>query len=524
MSSPVDPDLQQRREYLARRKQELEEQSRLQRELPHKYGWKWYEWAWQFNQSRNKYAFLCAGNQISKSSSQIRTCIEWATEPELWPVLWRTRPYQFWYLYPTLEVATVEFNEKWETEFLPNGSLKDHPQYGWKAEYGARKIIKAIHFNSGVSVYFKSYATNVMALQTSSAHAIFCDEELPEDLYPEINMRIAATDGYFRMVFTATLGQEFWRRVIEEQGTEMELLPGADKFRASMYDCLTYRDGTPSHWTKERIQRVIDVLPTQAEVERRVFGRFVKADGLKYPSFIPKAAPKGNIYKEGYGKVPHGWLVYAGVDVGSGGLAHPAAIVFLAVAPDFTKGRVIACWRGDKLVTTAGDVLTRYVQMREELGVEVEQCSYDWQSADFRTVADRAGVPVSKADKGDRGEGLINSLFKLLALEVPDDVEGQKLQGELRSLLVDTDKSKAKDDLIDGLRFAVSAVPWDFEKILDKRKALIPAAPVSDVEKQRRDEIEARRGEVFDGESGRVFTGMEDVEWEIAEFNKTLED
>lgn len=519
-------DLEERKKYLLQKHAELKEKERLQVELPHKYGWKWYDWAWEFHTTRARFAYLCAGNQISKSSTQVRTCIEWATNPELWPELWATRPRQFWYLYPTLNVATVEFDEKWEPEFMPKGSMKTHPVTGWRV-VREKNLVKAIEFNSGVTVYFKSYATNVQALQTSSAHAVFCDEELPEDLYPEISFRIAGVNGYFRMVFTATLGQEYWRRVIEEVGTDMEIQPNAFKRQVTTYDCLRYTDGTPSHWTKERIEELKQALPTQAEIDRRIYGRFVKAEGLVYQSYTSKFFPRGNIHKDVDGVVPSGWKIFAGVDVGSGGHAHPAAIVFLAVSPDYTQGRVVRCWRGDKIVTTAQDVLEKYIDLRGNW--EIEGCYYDHQSADFRTVAERSGETVIKADKGDKGQGLINSLFKNLALTIPDTDEGRKLQGELRSLREDADKAKAKDDLIDALRFSVASVPWDFEKLIKNRfKQIVPAEPKSFLELQREREIAARRGEevegeIFDSESGRIYAGADDVALEMDEFNADLE-
>ena len=58
-------------------------------------------------------------------------------------------------------------------------------------------------------------------------------------------------------------------------------------------------------------------------------------EGLKYPSFQKHV----NVVKPYFELIEKDkWLKYAAVDVGSGGKAgHPAAIVFLAVRPDFQK-------------------------------------------------------------------------------------------------------------------------------------------------------------------------------------------
>jgi hypothetical protein len=159
----------------------LEQKLELQEGLPHLYGFPWYPWAREFFESQHKYNFLCAANQISKSSTQIRKAIHWATEQSLWPKLWKSKPLQFWYLYPTAEVATVEFEKKWVPEFLPRGKYKDDPIYGWKADY-IKDSIQAIHFNSGVSIYFKSYAQKTANLQTGTVWVIWADEEMPQVL------------------------------------------------------------------------------------------------------------------------------------------------------------------------------------------------------------------------------------------------------------------------------------------------------------------------------------------------------
>lgn len=129
-----------------------------------------YAWQWDFYQSKNRMLLLTAANQIGKSSIQIRKDIHWATEPKLWPLLWPTSHHnvaQFWYLYPTLDVATIEFQKKWVPEWLPRNSMKKDSQYGWEAEMKAKKI-NALHFNTGVSIYFKSYAQQAQDLQTGT--------------------------------------------------------------------------------------------------------------------------------------------------------------------------------------------------------------------------------------------------------------------------------------------------------------------------------------------------------------------
>jgi hypothetical protein len=288
-----------------------------------------------------------------------------------------------WYLYPNQATATDEFKEKWIQTLLPSGEFETHPIYGWKAEY-KNKIIHKVTFNTGYTIYFKTYNQNVHDLQAGSAFAIDTDEECPIEIMPEIQARLFATDGQFSMAFTATKGQDEWRRTIERIGHEDELYPNAFKLRVSAYDCLKYQDGTPTIWTEERIKRNIAACTSQLEVQKRIFGRFVMATGLKYPQFKRDKNmakfPRGKDKMEFQG-VPKGWSIYSGIDYGSGGEEnHPSAIVFLSVNPEMTKVRLFKCKRFDKVEMTQADLLQEYIDMRGKMKPIKEV--YDWAAKD----------------------------------------------------------------------------------------------------------------------------------------------
>jgi phage terminase large subunit-like protein len=445
---------------LVKKKRLLEaKKSLMQRELPHLYLFKWYRWAWDFFNSTNKITLLCAANQISKSSTQIRRFIDWATDDTKWEDLWPNQvPNLFWYFYPTKEVATVEFFKKW-SQFLPAGSMKDDPKYGWKPVF-AKSFIDRIEFNSGVSIYFKSYNQSVMSLQSSTVFAVGCDEELPETYYDELMFRLAATDGYFSMAFTATIGQELWWRAMECVGKESEFLPDAHKIQVSMYDCMEYRDGSETPWTEDRIKKIIDKCKSKAEVLRRVYGRFVKEGGKTYHTFDPAEhyiAPNYEMIRK--------WHKYCAVDIGSGGSdGHPSAIIFIAVKPDGTQGVVYKGWRGDGIQTTAGDVYNKYLELK---GRDViTRKWYDWASADFNAITTRLGDPFEKANKShDLGEDLVNTLYSNNMLKIFNTEELRKLGGEMITLQKSTPKNKAKDDFIDAQRYCAVEIPWNLTKI-----------------------------------------------------------
>ena len=410
------------------------------------------------------------------SSIQIRKRIDIATRPDMWPKLWprafkvnpNTKPMS-WYLYPNQTTTLDEYYEKWVKTLLPKEEYKDHPIYGWKSEI-RNKILKSITFNTGYTIYFKTYNQNVSDLQAGTAYAIDCDEELVYGLFPELSARLFATDGQFSMAFTATLGQEEWRQAMDF-GDRGETFKDAWKRTISMYDCTKYADGTETEWTLERIKQKEAMCSSRTEVRRRIYGEFVKVEGLKYSGFdrvrnLVKY-PRGHTGQEFRG-VPKGWMVYSGVDIGSGGkTGHPSAYVFISVNPDFNKLRVFKCRRLDKIDTTAGDTLKHYINDRGDIK-PVMQC-YDWASKDFGTIAERSGEYFVKAEKSHAiGEQVLNAAFKSGMLKIYDDgIEARKLAYELEILGVDDEKRRSKDDLIDALRYAITRIPIDWKDILN---------------------------------------------------------
>ena len=777
----MDPNLSEedRKKILAQKIVETQNRTALRIGLPFLHGFKWYDWAKKFYDSKNKICLLTAANQISKSSTQIRKCINWATDKDLWPDLWVTQPNLFWYLYPTQDVINIEFETKWK-QFLPRGTFQEDPYYGWEV-IRSGKDIAGIRFKSGVTVLFKTYGQNVHALQSSTVYAMFCfdgktpvetadgikniediskkdvvytskgsscvlntvsrdantiirvlnngiiieatpdhyfktergewiqyqdlkeedilssqmlnakssystgfttsdilsqktvgitisamaldillidtcteqsindilekyqkdmsfttkmkmlqimtlaiwrlylksnthgftnlksgaikeiliciknlyakyatqnsnleqvselrqervlknaedylmaqkliatsvelniskekiaeissktyvlngvtderknkvyclktdtgdfklfdfivkncDEELPIDLFDELIFRLTATDGYFSMVFTATRGQDEWRRAMEPGEHEIEFLPEAFKMTVSMYDCMQYEDGSPSPWTRERILEKEMRCSSHNEILKRIHGKFILDEGaLKYESFDHKRHIKDKH------PLPKGWNIYVGIDIGSGGAkGHPSAICYLAVNPTFTEGRIFAGWRGDKIITTAGDVVEKNIELKKKLNIRPTRQLYDWGSKDFFTIASRMGEAFEPAEKNHAfGEDLINTLFKNDMLFIYRDDELVKLTIELGSIRKDANKKHAKDDFIDAMRYAASKVPWDFTNLGKKYED----QPVPEAELTPEEASKRKRLEYWEGESQRI--ADEFAEW-----------
>lgn len=497
--------------------------TQLHEDLPHIYGWKWYRWARAFYESINRINLLCAANQISKSSTAIRKNIEWAGNRKRWEI-WDIQPKQFWYFYPTNEVATIEVEKKWIPEFMPRGQMKHDPGYGWDIEHSGGEV-QALHFRSGVSIFFKSYSQKLINLQTATVHMITGDEEMPEDYVDELLARLRATKGIFNQVFTATQGYQLWYRAMECIGTADEAFITAFKQTISLEECQIYDDGTPSRWTDEAVKEAIAQCTSHNEVLRRIHGRFVKEEGRKYGAFDQRRNVGLPI------DVPKDWKIYGGVDVGSGGKGRSAgAVVFIATDPLFTKGRVIRTWRGDLEETTAADILEKYRILKAKDAVTL--ACYDYQSREFGLIADRSGEPFIKADKARHsGEQILNTIFQAGALVVDGGVhDNQKLITELMSVPAGDKNRKFQDDLTDALRYVAAMIPWDFTKIApgsalsfddsetgDRGESRAPDA--SWTEKQYQEwEVKQRRGELM--QNGKKRDDWQEYYDEIDEWNE----
>lgn len=457
--------------------------------LPHQ-NKKLYAWQREFLECDNKQQFITAANQVGKSTINILKAIRWATEKTLWPKLWRSEPRQFWYLYPDFKTIHRQVENHWIPECLPRGTFKNHNRYGWELISENGKPI-AIRFKSGVTIWFIAYSQRKMAIQSSTVHAVFTDEELPEDRLAELQARLNFSDGYFTQVFTATLNQDFWYRVMECEG-EREIFPKAYKRTVSLYDCLFYEDNTPSeYWTEDKINEIKARCGSENEILRRVYGRFVNEEGVKYSAF------DANIHFIPPTQIPANYSIYVGIDPGSGGAKnHPASIAFIAVNPTHTQGFIYKGWRGDNVETTASDIMDQFRLLRGKDKITIQV--YDWSAKDFGIIASRIGEPFGRADKSRTlGEETLNTLFKNNALFIFDIPELQSLGSEFASLRHQTQKPNAKDDFIDSVRYAAVQVPWDWEtliskNIVEKPKPLILTPAQSALEQ----EIKYRRGEL----------------------------
>lgn len=502
----------------------LKEHKKLEEELPHLYV-PMYPWQRKIHESDNRVNLLTAANQIGKSSALIRRVIANGTDQSRWERFWGpgARPKQFWYFYPDSKTLEREIETKWVPEWMPRGRFERDAQYGWKMTK-KNGMYNSCMFNAGPIIYFQTYSKAASSIQAGTIFETLCDEEMPLEFYDEIMFRLTATAGIFTSGFTPTLNQLFWKQAMEGN----KILPSALKLTVSMYDCLKYEDGSPSRvMTLDKIKLAEEKCKNETEKQRRVYGKFVTEEGRTYYAFdYDENVVRPYSIKD--------WFIYAAVDYGSGAdegtksyrKNHPAAIVFIAVRPDYKKGAVFKSWRGDGEKTTAGDVFLKYQELSR--GLRITQACYDPGAADFGTIAQRNGVNFVKADKTrDAGEDLVNTLFKHKMLDIfDDDPENLKLAGELLTIMVSNQRGESKkdDDLADSTRYGCKLIPWDLSAVDELLGATEEAAkeraarPLTEEEHQAL-QIRMRRGEEIDEPKSSESEGWSELEDEFDHWN-----
>jgi hypothetical protein len=429
---------------------------------------KLYTWQRDYILTKNKLALLTAANQVGKSSGLIIKNLWLGYNKSVWPEYFKFTPRMFIYMYPDFSTATTEFEEKWEKVYLPRGKYRHSSQWGWEAKYHKGEI-RAVKLASGVTIYFRAYTQDPKLLQAVTVSMITMDEECPQSHFDELAIRAAAVEGMIGSGFTATLGQEYLYKAMEMQGSQQEMFPHAWKRQISLYDCLTYADGSKSSvWTKPKIENdIIPSLSSEAEIKKRVWGKFVKSVGLLYGEFeISRNTADWHQIKN--------WLWYCGIDFGSGGkTGHPSAICIVAVKPDYLEARVFEHWcSGKEKRVTQGDVLEQWKLMTSNKPDILTY--YDWAATDLGELAAREGTPMLKAEKSHEiGVGKLNMLFKNGQLKIylgGGAGDTNLLVQELQAIDEKTPKNKRVDDNSDALRYALSSCPMRMTMLEDQKK------------------------------------------------------
>lgn len=176
------------------------------------------------------------------------------------------------------------------------------------------------------SLAFKSYEQGRAKWQSETIHALWLDEEPPEDIYTEALARITATKGFVFTTFTPLMGMtEVARRFFMEPSPDRLLV------QMSIEDAL--------HIDEAERARIIEGYP-EHEREARTKGIPALGSGRVYP------VSESVISVEPI-PIPAHWPRICGIDFG---WDHPTAVVWLAWDRDSDTVYLYDCYRAKQAI------------------------------------------------------------------------------------------------------------------------------------------------------------------------------
>lgn len=169
---------------------------------------------------------------------------------------------------------------------------------------------KIIKYKNGSEAQLKSFESGWKKFQSAAIDVVWLDEEPPEDIYKECQMRTMRTSGYIFTSMTPLEGMTYMYDQIFGDGNEKKYI---DAYIISLFDNFTLKE--------EDIERTIRNYSSQ-EKEARIYGKFTQMAGLVYPEFR-----KGKHTIPRF-KLSDDYVVFTGIDPHT---TTPTAVVFLAV-------------------------------------------------------------------------------------------------------------------------------------------------------------------------------------------------
>lgn len=134
--------------------------------------------------------------------------------------------------------------------------------------YRTKDVIDIIKLKNGSTIGFKSYDQGRKKFQGTSQHWVWLDEEPPQDIYSEVQMRVLDTQGDVFGTMTPLQGLTWVYDDIYLNHTKP-----LDKQDTEVFCILMSWEDNP-YLSKEEIQR-LEATMDEAEVEARKYGRFI---------------------------------------------------------------------------------------------------------------------------------------------------------------------------------------------------------------------------------------------------------
>ncbi len=259
-----------------------------------------------FYYSQARYAFLGGANKAGKTycsaawvAQELRGLGDWPAPVDGW---WVTTDYD------TAGEAWIILQK-----FLPEWEIR---RIEWES---VDRIPRVITLKNGSRLSFKSVGARRARLQSANLHFVLVDEEIEEEIFEELQARLAQPGAKFRMSATWVKGVAWAKELFDghKDPRHPYYIPGVEFYRLEIEDC-PYATEEYKADRRALLQRDPDQYRVRAQ------GFFPEPSGLCYKHFRPEEHLCVRF------PIPKHWRVVRGVDFG---WSNPCAIIWIAYDP-----------------------------------------------------------------------------------------------------------------------------------------------------------------------------------------------
>lgn len=367
-------------------------------ERPNIYGYTPYKEQEDFHKCDKVGRYLAGGNRGGKTDAMVAEMVFWATDTHPYlkrPPEWGTGSLQLRCFVVDVEKGVKQILIPKLKRYIPTSFLIEGD---FDKSWNAQSMM--LTFENGTTIDFLTYGMGLEKMGGVPRHIIFFDEEPPQSVFGESQMRLLDFRGRWVIAATPVQGMGWTYDLLWEPGVgrpDDPITPGcftlsAEKnpfLKATTDDFDMYSVGMDSE-----------------ERSMRFEGQFVARSGLVFPDYHPDTHGVDLNSYFPYGRIPRDWRIYSSVDHG---LHNPTAWLWHAVSPQGDVVTFMEHYKSEMLIEEHAEVVK---QLEGTLG----------RAVDYRT-----GDPAMKQRTAITGTNILQEYAKhgiYIGVEgVPHEVE-----------------------------------------------------------------------------------------------------
>lgn len=292
-------------------------------ERPNIYGYTPYPEQELFHRCEKVGRYLAGGNRGGKTDAMVAEMCYWATDTHPFlerPEEWGTGALLIRCFVVDVEKGVNQILIPKLKRYIPQSYLIDED---WDKSWNAKGLILTL--TNGTTIDFLTYGMGLEKMGGVPRHLIFFDEEPPQHIFTESQLRLLDFKGRWVIAATPVEGigwtfDELWEP--GQRAPEDPRSPGCFTLSAAK---------NPYLKTAEEDFELYSVGMDDEEKKMRFEGEFVARSGLIFPDFDfdINCIDPGVYFPDN--RPPAGWRVYSSTDHG---LNNPTAWLWHAVSPD----------------------------------------------------------------------------------------------------------------------------------------------------------------------------------------------